>query len=177
MRAIESTKRKLELQGSIWRREVLKTRGSEDHQKLTSSEAPSTEVLPQKLEDWKLQSLFKCYYHAYHCRRNISLKQRLIQRNLKSLNAYSTLEKDNSTIVQLLSPLLWCVSAIVQEQQLWLRWYSSIHGMDLKLFLHRKITQSSNRSLVIWSSFKQLFFDVLAINNVSFTPLYKEVKT
>jgi len=38
-------------------------RGSEDH---------------QKLKDWKLQSLFKCYYHAYHCRRNISLKQRLI---------------------------------------------------------------------------------------------------
>jgi len=49
MRASESTKWKLELQGSIWRKEVLKTRGSEDHQKLTSSEALSSEAVYQKL--------------------------------------------------------------------------------------------------------------------------------
>ena len=130
MRAMDSTKRKLELQGSVWRQEVLKTRGSEDHQKLASSEAPSSEADAirgsedhQKLKDWKLQSLFKCYYHAHHCRRNISLKQQIIQRNLKSLDAYlwRTLEKDNSTIVQPLSPLPCFVSTIVQEN-LWLRW-------------------------------------------------------
>jgi len=86
-------------------------------------------------------------------------KQRLIQRNLKSLDVYPwrALEKDNSTIVQPPSPLLCFVSVIVQEQQLWLRWYSSIHVMDLKLFLYRTITKSSNISLVIWSSFKRLF--------------------
>jgi len=111
--------------------------------------------------------------------KNRSMEQRLIQRNWKTLDAYSwrTLEKDNSTIVQSLSPLLCFVSAIVQEQHLWLRWYSSIHGMDLKLFLHRIITISSNISLVIWSSFKWLFLMCWQINNVSFTPLYKEVKT
>ena len=90
---------------------------------------------------------------------------------------WKTLEKDNSTIVQPLSPLLCFVSAIVQEQQLWLCWYSSIHGMDLNLFLHRTITKSSNISLVIWSSFKRLFLMCWQINNVSFTPLYKGVKT
>jgi len=90
---------------------------------------------------------------------------------------WRTLEKDNSTIVQPPSPLLCFVSAIVQEQQLWLRWYSFIHGMELKLFLHRTITKSSNRSFVIWSSFKQLFLICWQINNVSFTPLYKGVKT
>jgi len=33
---------------------------------------------------------------------------------------WRALEKDNSTIVQQLSPLLCFVSVIVQEQQLWL---------------------------------------------------------
>jgi len=65
---------------------------------------------------------------------------------------------------------------LVQEQQLCLHWCSSILGMDLKLLLHRTKTKSGNRSLVIWSSFKRLFFDLLAIYNVSFTPLYKGVK-
>jgi len=44
MRAMVFTKWNLVLQGSIRRKDVLKTRGFEDHQKLTSSEAP-----PQKL--------------------------------------------------------------------------------------------------------------------------------
>jgi len=47
---------------------------------------------------------------------------------------------------------------------------------DLKLIIHRTITISGKRSLVIDQSFKRLYFDVLAIH-VSFTPLYKEVKT
>jgi len=92
--------------------------------------------------------------------KNRSLEQRLIQRNFWRhwmLILWRTFEKDNSTIVQPQSPLLCFVSAIVQEQQLWLHWYSSIHGMDLKLFPHRTITKSSNISLVIWSSFKRLF--------------------
>jgi len=49
--------------------------------------------------------------------------------------------------------------------------------MDLKLILYRTITISGKRSLVIDQSFKRLFFDVLAVHNVSLTPLYKEVKT
>jgi len=49
--------------------------------------------------------------------------------------------------------------------------------MDLKLILHRTITISGKRSLVIDQSFKRLFFDVLEIHNVSLTPLYKGVKT
>ena len=66
---------------------------------------------------------------------------------------------------------------LVQEQQLCLHRCSSILGMDLKLLLHRTTTKSRKRSLVIWSKFKRLFFDVLAIYNVSFTTLYKGVKT
>jgi len=54
---------------------------------------------------------------------------------------------------------------------------SSRLGMDLKLLLHGTITKSGIRSSVIWSSFERLFFDVLAISNVSFKPLYKGVKT
>jgi len=57
MKTMESTNRKLVLQGSIWRNEVLKTRGSEDHQKLTSSEAiyqklTSSEVL-KIIRSWR----------------------------------------------------------------------------------------------------------------------------
>jgi len=49
MKKMESTKRKLVLQGSIRRNEVLKTRDSKYHQKLTSSEALSSEAVYQKL--------------------------------------------------------------------------------------------------------------------------------
>jgi len=59
--------------------------------------------------------------------------------------------------VQPLSPLLWFVSAIGQEQQLCLHQCSSRLGMDLKLILLRTITKLGKRSLVIWSSFKRLF--------------------
>jgi len=53
---MEVTKRKLVFQESIWRKEVLKTRSFED-QKLTPSEALSSEADHQKLENWKLQRL------------------------------------------------------------------------------------------------------------------------
>jgi len=59
--------------------------------------------------------------------------------------------------VQPLSPLLWFVSAIGQEQQLCLHQCSSRLGMGLKLILLRTITKSGKRSLMIWSSFKRLF--------------------
>jgi len=53
------------------------------------------------------------------------------------------------------STLFLCL--LVQEKQLCLQRCSSRLGMDLKLILHRTITKSSIRSLVIWSSFKQLY--------------------
>jgi len=59
--------------------------------------------------------------------------------------------------VQPLSPLLWFVSAIRQEQQLCLHQCSSRLGMVLKLILLRTTTKLGKRSLVIWSSFKRLF--------------------
>lgn len=52
MRAIESTKRKLE---------HLRKRGSEDHQKLTSSEVLKI------IRSWKCVKC--CFNQAYHCRR------------------------------------------------------------------------------------------------------------
>ena len=50
-------------------------------------------------------------------------------------------------------------------------------GMDLKLILHTTITISGKRSLVIDQSFKRLFLMRWKFHNVSFTPLYKGVKT
>jgi len=70
-----------------------------------------------------------------------------------------------------------CISATRQEKQLRLQQCFYRLGMDLKLILHRTITISGKRSLVIDQSFKRLFFYVLAIHNVSLTPLYKVVKT
>ena len=89
---------------------------------------------------------------------------------------WRTLKMENYTkcTTTISTTLFLCL--LVQEQQLCLQQCSSILGMGLKLILHRTITKSGNRSLVIWSSFKRLFFDVLAINNVSFTPLYKGMK-
>jgi hypothetical protein len=69
------------------------------------------------------------------------------------------------------------VSATRQEKQLCLQRCSFTIGMDLKLMLYKTITISGKRLLVIDQSFKRLYFDVLGIDNVSFTPLYKGVKT
>jgi len=44
------------------------------------------------------------------------------------------------------STLFVCSST---RQQMWTHWWLSIHGMDLKLFLHRTITKSGNKPLVI----------------------------
>jgi len=90
---------------------------------------------------------------------------------------WRTLKIDNCTkcTTTIYTTLFLCLQ--VQEQQMCLHRCSSILGTDLKLYLHRTTTKSGNRSLVIWSSFKRLFFDVLSIYNVSFTPLYKGLKT
>jgi len=69
-RAIESTKRKLVLQESIWRKERLKRRGFEDHQKHSYQKRITRSWRHQELkvirswrlseaEDWKLK-LVKC---------------------------------------------------------------------------------------------------------------------
>jgi len=50
-------------------------------------------------------------------------------------------------------------------------------GMHLKLILHMTITISGKRSLVILIKLQTTLFNVLTISNVSFTPLYKGVKT
>ena len=90
---------------------------------------------------------------------------------------WRTLKRDNcmkcTTIIS--TTLFLCL--LGHEQQLCMHQCSSILRMDLKLLLHRTTTKSGNRSLVIGSSFKRLFFNVLTIYNVSLTPLYKGVKT
>jgi len=79
--------------------------------------------------------------------------------------------------VQPLSPLLCFVSATGQEKQLCLHQCSSRLGINLKLILHMTITISGKKSLVILIKLQTTLFDVLAISNVSFTSLYKGVKT
>ena len=100
MRAMKSTTRKLELQGSIRRKEVITTRGSEDHQKLTSSEALSSEAVDvirgsedhQKLKDWKLLHFVKCCYcHAY--------KRREFERHLLGICIGCIVAKTNIQLV------------------------------------------------------------------------------
>ena len=49
--------------------------------------------------------------------------------------------------------------------------------MHLKLILHRTITISGKRSLVILIKLQTTLFNVLAISNVSFASLYKGLKT
>jgi len=155
------------LQGSIWRKVVLKFIRSWRHQKHLLRSWRHQRFWRslgakdhQKLEDWKLQICVKCCFnHACHCRRieaEATANSEEFERHWM-LILWRTLEKDNSTKCTTISPLLCFVSAIVQELQLWLRWYSSILRMDLKLFLHRTIIKSGKRSLVIWSSFKRLF--------------------
>ena len=80
---------------------------------------------------------------------------------------WKTLKRTIVRSVEPLSPLLWFVSATGQEKQLCLHQCSSKLGINLKLILLRTISKSGKRSLVIWSSFKRLYFDVLAIFNVS----------
>ena len=51
-----------------------------------------------EVEEWNIQVVKCCYSHVWDCRRNEGLEQRLIQRNLKALDAYPLKNKD---IVQL----------------------------------------------------------------------------
>jgi len=120
-RAMDFTKRKLVLQESIWRK-----RGSKDHQKhphqkhfhrklfhhkLTSSRAKDHQKL--KIEDevyWKL---------LFHLDINAKLIEAWSNGHFRGiwrhwmLILWRTLEKDNSTIVLPLPPLLCFVSTIV----------------------------------------------------------------
>jgi len=88
------------------------------------------------------------------------MKQQLVQKDLKALNAYSLESVEKKDIctkctTTISTTLILCL--LVQEQQLCLQLCSSRLGMDLKLLLRRTITKSGNISLVIWSSFKRLF--------------------
>jgi len=56
--AMDVTKRKLVLHEGIWRKEILKTRGSED-QKLTSLEAPSSEAVHRKLTSSEVMKIIR----------------------------------------------------------------------------------------------------------------------
>jgi len=95
--------------------------------------------------------------------------------DLKALDACSLKSIDKVQLYEVYNHYLHYsvyVSATRQEKQLRLQQCSYRLGMDLNLIL-----PTGKRSLVIDQSFKRLFFDVLAIHNVSLTPLYKGVKT
>jgi len=68
------------------------------------------------------------------------------------------LTKDNCTKLQPLSPLLCFDPATGQEKQLCLDQCSSRLGMDLKLILHKTLTKSGKRSLVILNKLQTTFF-------------------
>jgi len=61
MRAIESTNRNLCCKERFEEKKVLKTGGYEDHQKLTSSKAPSPEVVHQKLTSSKVLKIIRSW--------------------------------------------------------------------------------------------------------------------
>jgi len=175
---------------SIWRKEVLKTRGPEEADvirstllKSWSQEADVIRSIWRSSEAERLKN-FKC------CANEDLITPIIVEdwnnKATANSNGFEGIgclffgERWKRTIVrsvQPLSPLLWFVSAIWQEQQLCLHQCSFRLGMDLKLILHKTITKSGIRSLVVWSSFKRLFLMCWQFNNVSFTPLYKGVKT
>ena len=78
---------------NIWRhlKQLIRSSSSEAvYQKLTSSEVEDHQKL-KIIRSWRREALEFvncCYSHAYDCRRNGSLEQRLIQRNLKALDTY-----------------------------------------------------------------------------------------
>jgi len=197
MRAMESTRRKLETseEKRFWRQVVLKLTSSEalsseaGHQKLTSSEASEDHQELKIIRSWRSSEAgrlknFKCCSNEDWITPIIAEdwknKATAISNGFEGIECVFIRERWKRTIVrsvQPLPPLLWFVSTIGQEQQLCLHLCSSRIGMDLKFLLHRTITKSGNISLVIWSSFKRLFLMCWQFNNVSFTPLYKGVKT
>jgi len=151
------------------KKEVLKTSGSEevDVIRSTSSKAflhklTSSEVL-KIIRSWKIeafQMLFNWRFnHAYHQKRLETWSNDYFKWiwRLWMLILLRALKKDICTkcTTTISTTLILCL--LVQEQQLYLQRCSSILGMDLKSLLHRTITKSGNKSLVIWSSFKRLF--------------------
>jgi len=94
--------------------------------------------------------------------------------DLKTLDAYLSKNVDIVQLYEVYNHYLHYsvfVSATGQEKQLCLQRCSFTMGMDLKLILHRTITISGKRSLVIDQSFKRLNFDVPAIST-SLSHLY-----
>ena len=107
------------------------------------------------------------------------LKQRLIQMDLKALDAFSLERVEKGQLYEVYNHYLHYYVCVCNRTRITVMPtpVSLQTWMDLKLILHRIITISGKRSLVIWSSFKQLFLMCCQFNNVSFTPLYKGVKT
>jgi len=142
------------LQVWVWRPSESEDSSEADCQSLTSSESEVKKLKSVKIGCLKTQD----------CRRNINMEQRLFQRNLMALNAYplKSAGKWHST---------HSTATAVSTG------YISKQGMDFKLFPPRTLTKSRNRSLVIWSSFNNDSLMRWQPLNVSFTPLYKGVKT
>jgi len=98
------------------------------------------------------------------------VKQHLFWKDLKALDVCSLKSIDKVQLYEVYNHYIHYsvfVSATRQEKQLCLQQCSLPIGMNLKLILHRTITISGKRSLVIDQSFKRLYFDVLEIHNVS----------
>ena len=155
MRAMELTSRKLEASEDTvllksWRHQ------KQHHQKLFSSEAEDH----QKLKESKLQKDVQIILISSSIAEDWKNKAMTNSNGFEGIGCFYVGESWQRTIVrsvQPLSPLLCFVSATGQEKQLCLHQCSSRLWMDLKLILHRTITKSGKRSLVIWSSFKRLF--------------------
>jgi hypothetical protein len=162
---------------------------------MTSSEASSPEATSSEAEDHqKLQFIRRCKTQSFKsCSMELNLSKHCKRQGMWSNGHFEGIwrhwmlifkKRWQSTIVwsvQPLPPLLCSVPATRQENsseiQFFLQRYSFKMGMDLKWILHRTTTISGKRSLVIDQSFKRLFLMCWQFHNVSFTYLYKGVKT
>jgi len=164
MRAMKSTSRKLEAyeEKRFWRQSA--------HEVLTSSEAPHQKQDHQKQfssEDLKIRSWENWSFKGcsndlitHSIAEDWKNEATAYSNEFEGIKCFFVEESWKRTIVrsvQPLSPLLWFMSTTGQEKQLCLHQCSSRLGMDLKLILHRTITISGKRSLMIWSSFKRHF--------------------
>jgi hypothetical protein len=135
---------------------------AEDHQKLStrSWHHQKLKVIrswsSSEAEDWNLQFVRSCYSEGLWLQKEWKPGATANSEEFEGIRCLSTEERLKRTKLQLYnhcSILHVCNSTRIQ---LHLCSLLSIHGMDLKLFLHRTITKSSNISLVIWSSFTTL---------------------
>ena len=188
MREMKSTTKEA---WSVWRKEVLKTKCSWSavviRSKITRSNFHQKHL--KIIRSWRsseagrLKELQEVVQMKIKSRLSLQkigrIKQRLIQMDLKALDAYSVESVEKWLLYEVYNHYLHysVLCLLAQEQQLCLQRCYSRLAMNLKMILHRTITISGKWSLVIWSSFKRLYFDVLANSNVFFTPLYKGVKT